>query len=362
MRMGEDRAGGAVYRAGVIGAGSGGTLSIRALAASPRYELVAVADLSEEARRRAGAAFPSLRTYATHGEMLAAHALDVVCVSTWPPSHLPVTQDVLAHPLRGILVEKPLAHCWDEGRRVLDEVRVRNLPLAVPHGLLVAEHVGQIVDRIQGGEIGRLELIEIQCAGWDILNAGIHWLNFCVVVTDGEPWAWVMACCDKSTRTYRDHVQVETAAVTYAQSQSGVRVVMHTGDDVLVSRAGKGTLFRLVGTRGLLEFYAWEPRYWLLNAAHPAGAMIDVDPGPRSGHQRHLEALAGQIDRGNPDYAVAESSLAALELCDAAYHSCRIGGKVTLPLSGFVAPPPPDWDPGTPYGGSGGGRDGRRLS
>ncbi|MBN1640872.1 MAG: Gfo/Idh/MocA family oxidoreductase [Anaerolineae bacterium] len=353
---------GTTYRAGVVGAGSGGTLSMRALAASPRYELVAVADLSEEARRRAKDAYPEVRTYATHGEMLASCALDVVCVSTWPPYHLSVTRDALAHPLRGILVEKPLADNWRDGRQVLQAVRARGLPLAVPHGLLVAAHVGQIVERVQGGEIGRLELIEIQCAGWDIINAGIHWLNFVVVVTGGEPFGWVMASCDKRTRTYRDRMQVETTAVTYAQSQSGVRVVMHTGDDVVVSRTGKGTLFRLVGTGGLLEFYAWEPRYWLLNGAHPRGRTFDVDPGPRSAHQRHLEALAGQIDRGEPDYGVAESSLAALELCDAAYLSCRHGCKVTLPLSAFVAPEPTDWDPGAPYSGEGGGRDGRKLS
>ncbi|HET9224088.1 MAG TPA: hypothetical protein VFO07_16360 [Roseiflexaceae bacterium] len=75
----------------------------------------------------------------------------------------------------------------------------------------------------------------------------------------------------------------------------------------------------------------------------------------------HLEQLAEQIDSGMPDYRVAESSLAALELCEAAYLSAEHGCLVRLPLSQFNLPPPTDWRPGQPYVGSGGGRDGRRL-
>jgi hypothetical protein len=182
------------------------------------------------------------------------------------------------------------------------------------------------------------------------------------MLTHGEPVQYVMACGDASTRTYRDGVQVETFAVTYAQTQSGVRVVMNTGDYVDVTEPGKGTLFRLIGTQGTLDFYAWEPRYRLLNAKYPHGHLFEIDPGPMSNHQRHLEALAAQMDAGKPDYSIAESSLAALELCEAAYLSCRHGGMmVTLPLRDFIPPSPVEWQMGQPYSGSGGGRDGRRL-
>ena len=67
------------------------------------------------------------------------------------------------------------------------------------------------------------------------------------------------------------------------------------------------------------------------------------------------------MDAGAPDYAIAESSLMALELCEAAYRSAAQGCLVTLPLETFVPPPTNDWAPGQPYSGRGGGRDGRRL-
>ena len=349
------------YTASVVGAGSGGTLSMRGLTASDRFELVAVADLREDARDAAEEKSPGIRTFSDHGDMFSQRPTDVVCVSTWPPSHLEVTRDALDLPLAGILVEKPLGDTATAGSEILDLIRSRNLPVVVPHGLLVAEHIRQIVDLVQGGQIGDLKLIEIECAGWDIINAGIHWLNFVVVVTQQQPVDFVLACCDASTRTYRDGMQVETLAVTYAQTRSGIRIVMNTGDYVKISEAGKGTLFRLVGTLGTVDFYAWEPRYRLLNREHPEGELIETAPGSGTPHQRHLDNLAAQMDRGKPDYGIAESSLAALELCEAAYLSSAHRCAVTLPLSHFTPPQPTDWAPGKPYSGHGGGRDGRNL-
>jgi predicted dehydrogenase len=350
-----------IYKAAVVGAGSGGKLSMKALHDSDRYELVAVADVSEAARQAAQELYPSICTFAGHEEMFAQCPVDLVCVSTWPPSHLSVTRDALQLPLTGLLVEKPLGDTAVAGAEILARVKERGLPLAVPHGLLVADHGRQILERVGNGEIGDLKLVEIQCTGWDIINAGIHWLNFFVILTGQESIDFVMASCDASTRTFRDGMQVETLAVTYAQTASGVRVILNTGDYVKSSELGKNTLFRLIGTAGTLDFYGWEPRYRLLNAVHPQGELFEITPGPKSNHQRHLDALADQMDRGEADYSIAESSLMALELCEAAYLSCRHSCPVTLPLADFHPPQPNDWQPGLPYSGSGGGRDGRKL-
>lgn len=349
------------YSATVVGGGSGGRLSMDALVASDRYELLAAADLRADVRLQLAARYPGIRLFPSHTELLAACPADVVCVSTYPPSHRQVALDALATPITGLLCEKPLGDTAAAGGDILQAVRSRGLPLAVPHGLLVARHGEQILSRVREGDIGVLELVEIECRQWDIINAGIHWLNLFVNLVPGDPPAWVMAAIDASTRTYRDGMQVETTAVTYAQTRSGVRAVMHTGDEVLIRRPGKGTLFRLIGTMGSIEFYAWESAYKLTNPSHPHGELFQVDRYPQSNHQRHLEALAAQMEAGRPDYAVAESSLVALELCEGAYLSAALGCQVTLPLAAFTPPPRTDWRPGQPYSGLGGGRDGRKL-
>lgn len=354
------------YTASVIGGGAGGQLSMAALDQSERFELVAMADLNPAVCAQAKARYPHLQTFASHEELFAARPTDVVCVSTYPPSHEAVTMAALALPLKGILVEKPLGHTASAGQRILDAIKARNLPMATPHGLLVSATPLEIIARVQRGEIGELKLVEIQNTRWDIINAGIHWLNFFVRLTNNEPIDHVLAIAEASTRTYRDGMQVETTAVTYAQTKSGIRVVMNTGDDVLINQPGKNTLFRIVGTQGLLEFWGWENEYRVVNAAFPNGQTIIPTEALTSRHQRHLERLAAMIDGAPLDYTIPESSLMALEICEAAYLSSRHRCKVTFPFKQFTPPQPassalPEWQPGEPYAGVGGGRDGRKL-
>jgi predicted dehydrogenase len=350
------------YTACVVGCGSGGRLSLNALAASDRFDLRAAADLRDDAREAIRKEHPGVSVFASAREMFDACPTDVVCVSTYPPSHREIALDALRLPLKGILVEKPLGDTTRAGRDILEAVRGRGLPLAVPHGLLVAPHATRILRHVHDGDIGRLVLMEIECGGWDIINAGIHWLNFFVAALRNEPMASVLAACDTATRTYRDGMQVETEAVTLVQARGGARAVMHTGDDVRTVREDARTLFRILGTEGRIEFPGWKSEYRLWNAAHPAGETVQVPTGPRRPHQVHLENLAAQMDSGRPDYAVAESSLSALELCEAAYLSHRSRCRIDLPLEAFRPSPATGWDPGQPYGGTGGGRDSRKLA
>jgi predicted dehydrogenase len=342
----------------------GGQLSMKALAASERFTLAAAADLRPEICEQLKEKFPGIRTYASHADMFADCPTDIVCVSTFAPSHEQVALDALnlLPDLQGILVEKPLGHTAASGRRILEHIQRRRLPMAVPHGLMARQTPLDILQRVHSGEIGELKLVEIQNTKWDIINAGIHWLQYFVMLTNNEPIDYVLGLSESSTRTYRDGMQVETTAVTYGQTASGVRVVMNTGDNVLVNREGKDTLFRLVGTAGQIEFWGWENGYRFQNEHYPAGQLIVPTEMPVTGHRKHLERMAEQIDSGTVDYSIPESSLSALEIVEASYLSSRHRCKVTFPFHAFTAPAEqPDWDPGEPYSGSGGGRDGRKL-
>jgi len=353
-----------VYTASVVGVGMGGRLSMSALRSSSRFELVAAADIRPEALERARKDYPGIKTFGSHKEMFKKCATDVVCVSTYAPSHLPITLDALKTLLlRGILVEKPLGDTSAAGREILRRVRAKKLPMAVPHGLLTAPHALEILKRVHRGEIGRLELMEVQCDKWDAINAGIHWMNFFVNLTRNEPIDFVLSAVDATTRTYRDGMQVETEAVSYVVTKSGVRCVMQTGDDVNVVRRGKDLLFRLVGTRGIIEFPGWESACTILNKEFPQGKLLTrFAEVPCTGHQRHLEWMADQMDAAQPDYAIPESSLMALEICEAIYFSAKTRQKVVFPLDSFEPKPLPRWSPGKPYSGRGGGRDGRKLA
>ena len=265
---------------------------------------------------------------------------DIVCVSTYPPSHELVTLAALKLALKAILVEKPLGHSVASGRRILEAVKQRRIPMAVPHGLMVKRCPLEIIGRTK---------------------AGIHWLNFAVNLNGQSPAHSVLSACDKTTQTFRDGMQVETVAVTYVQMVNGVRIVMQTGDTIRSNGRRDGTTFRIIGNAGQIEFWGWHPDYYLFNANHPKGKLIAPAEEVTSLHQRHLENLLPMIASGEPDYSLPESSLTALEICNAAYLSARHGVEVKLPLDQFEIPAPNNWEPGEPYVSGEGGRDGRKL-
>src|SRR5919205_4635623 len=115
------------YTAAVVGGGVGGKLSLAALQASERFEAVAVADLRADVREDLARRYPGIRIFASHHEMFAACPVDIVCVSTYPPSHREVALDALDLPLQGILVEKPLGDTTAAGRDILRRIRERGL-------------------------------------------------------------------------------------------------------------------------------------------------------------------------------------------------------------------------------------------
>jgi predicted dehydrogenase len=121
----------------VVGGGVGGRLSLEAVASSEHYEPVALADLRPEVGEELGRKYPGLRFFEDFREMFRSCPTDVVCVSTYPPSHEEVALVALNLPLKAILVEKPLGHCVASGRRILESVKRRRLPIAIPHGLMV---------------------------------------------------------------------------------------------------------------------------------------------------------------------------------------------------------------------------------
>jgi predicted dehydrogenase len=348
-------------RAVVVGAGTGGMLSIRALCASPHFDLVGVADLSPDSRARIESEFPGVRTAADFAELFATLSPDVVCVSTWAPSHAEVTQAAVDAGARGLLVEKPLGDSTAAGRRVLEATRSSGVPFVVPHGLMAQAAPLDIIRVVESGALGRLVLVEMESAHWDIINAGIHWIQFFSMLTASDQVVDVLSACDTSTRTYRDGMQVETVSITIATTEAGVRLVLQTGDELRLARPDTECVMRIVCTDGFIEYGAWDDHYTLVSAGAPR-QEVTPEPLAVSGHRYHLDHLAELIANGERDERIPLASLAALEVVDAAYLSHRIRSLVRLPLNEpETARSENGWDPGRPYAGVGGGRDGSTL-
>jgi predicted dehydrogenase len=116
----------------IVGGGTGGRLSLEAVAASEYFKPIALADLRPEVGAELGRKYPEVRMFTDSHEMFQICPTDVVCVSTYPPSHEVVTLEALKMPLKAILVEKPLGHSVASGRRILEAVKQKNVPMATP--------------------------------------------------------------------------------------------------------------------------------------------------------------------------------------------------------------------------------------
>ena len=351
------------FRALVVGAGSGGRLSIGAVVDDAGYELAGIADRSVEASAAAAADLaPGTPTFTDVGRALEDLRPDVVCVSTWAPSHRKITEQALAVGVRGLLVEKPLAGTMTDARAVLDTIVDQRVPVVVPHGLMSMPAPQHLLDELRSGVLGRLQTVQIDCTGWDLINAGIHWLQFAVACLGDDPVTTVECTADVSTRTYRDGFMVETAAVTSVRTAGGVGLEVRTGDDIEVA-SPTGTRIALVGGQGSAVYQPWEHEYRIDTGA--GELVVSRPPGDQpTGHRLYLRRLHEQISAGTTDHAIPRQSLQALEIIRAAYLAAREGGTVTLPLQeDDSAPTGSDdvWLPGEVHDPDRAGRNGRAL-
>lgn len=315
----------------VIGCGFGGGLSLEALAASSRFRLLGACDPSETARRRAAERYADLRLFPELDQMQRECGADVCCIASPAPSHAALSRRAIANGLRGILIEKPLARDSGTAQALLDDIAAMKLPAVVPHGMQVLPAPREVRGRIRDGDIGDIEVVTVH-SSVDLLNAGIHWLAYLLDVFDGDP---VLSChgeFDVAGHIVNDGVQVESRGLSRIRLESGARIDLYSGtgiavsSDVLPPAERKGAIFRITGSRGLIEFSAWAGSYWIRHAGTPGELIRRPLTGAVNYHQLVLENLADQIAKAEPDYRMAALSLAALRLVESAYESCEDEG------------------------------------
>ncbi len=109
---------GSVRRAAVIGCGDISTVHLAAVAALPDVELVAVCD-PDDGRRAAAEAAWRVPGFADHTALLEVARPDVVHICTPHATHAAIAIDALDAGVH-VVLEKPLAHSRDEGRRLVE--------------------------------------------------------------------------------------------------------------------------------------------------------------------------------------------------------------------------------------------------
>lgn len=147
-------------RFGLIGCGSQGGYLCEALRVAGGGELVACADVREEAAARAAEQFGFGETYADYREMLAQAELDAVVVAT-THDHLQPAALTAVRAGRHVFVEKPMALTVAEGRELVDAARAADVRLMVGYALRYKADRRKLKQLVTDGAVGEVRHVTV---------------------------------------------------------------------------------------------------------------------------------------------------------------------------------------------------------
>jgi len=143
----------------VIGAGYWGPNLVRNFQNNSGFQLHWLCDLDLDRARRVVGRYSSVRTTADLAEVLADDRVDAIAVATPAGTHLDVSLAALAAG-KHVLVEKPLAASYADGRRLVEEADRRGLTLMCDHTFCYTPVVTRIRELLHSGEVGELQYID----------------------------------------------------------------------------------------------------------------------------------------------------------------------------------------------------------
>jgi predicted dehydrogenase len=142
-------------RTAVIGASFARAAYLPALKLIDDVEVVAIASARQSSAQSAADAFGIPHAYDDWQRMLAAHAVDLVCIATPTDTHAPMTLAALdagAH----VLCEKPMALHAGEARAMLDRAEALGRVHMIGHELRFNPNRRKIRDLIAQGALGTI--------------------------------------------------------------------------------------------------------------------------------------------------------------------------------------------------------------
>jgi predicted dehydrogenase len=140
---------------GVIGYGYWGPNVVRNLASLEGSQVLAIAEMSEAARKRAQKAYPGVRVTADASERVASREIDAVAVITPVWTHYELAKAALENG-KHVFVEKPFTSNTEQGEKLIELAARKNLKIMVDHTFLFTGAVRKISQLLQEDALGKL--------------------------------------------------------------------------------------------------------------------------------------------------------------------------------------------------------------
>lgn len=334
----------------VIGAGYWGPNLVRNFSASPSFRLHWLCDLDVTRARTVLGQYSTVGATDSYAAVLADERVQAVAVATPAGTHLDVAMAALRAG-KHVLVEKPLASTYADGRRLVDEAAERGLVLMCDHTYCYTSAVTRIREIVRSGELGELHYVDSVRINlglvqrdidviWDLAPHDLSILDF-VLPDDVTPVAVAAHGADpigagRSCVAYLT-LELSTGAIAHVHvnwlSPTKVRTTMIGGskrtlvwDDLNPTQ--RVSLFdRGVDLTTPDELGAEERRDMFIS--YRSGDMIAPALGEREALRAVVEEYATAIRTGRAPLTDGRSGLRVLGILEAASRSLANRGEIT---------------------------------
>lgn len=140
---------------GVIGYGYWGPNVVRNLAGLEGSQVIAIAEMSPTARRRAQKAYPAVKVTSDAQEVITSPEIDAVAVVTPVWTHYELAKACLENG-KHVFVEKPFTSTAAQGQKLIELSMKKRLTIMVDHTFLFTGAVKKISQLLSEGALGRL--------------------------------------------------------------------------------------------------------------------------------------------------------------------------------------------------------------
>jgi predicted dehydrogenase len=322
-------------RVGIVGLGYWGPNLARNLNSLESCELAWCCDGSDASRARWQTAYPDARFTADFDDLLSDPDLDAIAITTPVLTHAELTERTLEAG-KHCFVEKPLALTAAEGRRLVATARETGRVVQVGHIFRFHPVTAVLEQALADGRIGAVRYATGRFSGFKrprmdvgvFQTDGIHYADLFRHLLRRDPTAVSALQRDflgrgledlSVTIVHYDHVPVIVEANYFVPGTHRDCVIVGEGGS-LVADYGTSTVTLHLGEHRRAGG-GWEAVDTGKEALAPGG-----DEPLRLELEAFLDACAGR--RAVP--VTAADGLIAVEVCEAATRSARLGRDVTL--------------------------------
>ncbi len=343
-----------VVRVGVIGTGGiAVNQHMPALSKQPDVQILAVADVNEEAAKNAAEKFSVPHVFTDYKQLIAMDEIDAVHVCTPNYLHMAPTVEALMAG-KHVMVEKPIARNADEASKMVEASRKSGKKLMVAQNVRFDSSSQCLKRFIDAGDLGEIYFARVWAlrrrgvpswgvftdkekqGGGPLIDIGVHQLDLALYLM-GHPKA--MTCSGQAFTKIGNtpgHIgvwgpwdwqnyTVEDYAAGFVRLEGGRSLVIESSFAANIAEDKFTTA--LLGTKGGAETNP------LRIFGEDKGMVYDITPVhiPRvHSYEAEVRAFYDAIQNDTEPPVTGEQALNVMKILDAIYKSSELGREVEI--------------------------------